>query len=158
VILPWTGSIQTYDRPHVPREPNHGERRRPHLAPNQRPACTNRRRCDGPLHTLPVRGVKRLQILREVRRHEDNPIHSKRHLWTVCEPRALYANSHVSRFIPYFNDPKATRQTAPTRGHFFNPFSFLPRDDNSVPSCGEHKENLETGKVTKIQDMAFGHK
>ena len=52
-------------------------------------------------------------------------------------------------------DSKLTRQIVPARGHFFDPFCFLPRDDNPVPPRGEHKENLETGKVIKIQDVAF---
>ena len=50
---------------------------------------------------------------------------------------------------------KTTKQTTPARGHLFDPFCFLPPADNSGPPCGEHKENLETGKVIKIQDMAF---
>jgi len=54
-----------------------------------------------------------------------------------------------------FANSKVTRQTGSTRGHFFDPFCFLPCDDNPVPACGEYKESLETGKVIKIQDMAF---
>ena len=45
-------------------------------------------------------------------------------------------------------NPKATRQT-------FDPFCFLPHDDNPVLACGEYKEILETGKVIKIRDTAF---
>lgn len=30
-----------------------------------------------------------------------------------------------------------------------------PTDNNPAPTCGEHKERLEKGKVIKIRDMAF---
>ena len=88
------GSIQTYDQPHIPREPDHRERRRPLVSGdplpvarlsshvfNEWPVRTDQRRCAGPLHTPPARSFKRLYILREVCRHEDNRIFSKGFLW-----------------------------------------------------------------------------
>ena len=129
----------------------------------------------------------------------------------VCKPRALYANSHVLRTVPYFNDRKprphrgdpandalrvlfgtfaeaeskdfserlddtecaenygyhsdsdlegdedSTSQKAlkPARGHPFDPFCFIPTDNEPVSARGEYKERVEKGKVIKIQDVAF---
>jgi len=129
---------------------------------------------------------------------------------TICQPRALYANSHVLRTVPYFNDRKplfpevtgpigdglrvlfgtfaeaeskdfserlddtecaenygyypdsdleededSANSKEPARGHPFDPFCFTPTDNKLTPPNGEYKENLEKGKVIKIQDMAF---
>ena len=51
-----------------------------------------------------------------------------------------------------FANPKAPE---PARGHPFDPFCFTSADNEPTPTCGEHKERLEKGKVIKIQDMAL---
>ena len=48
-----------------------------------------------------------------------------------------------------------SKQTAPIRGHPFDPFCFPPTENKSEPTYGEYTECLEKGKVVKIQDMAF---
>ena len=49
-----------------------------------------------------------------------------------CKPRVLYAS-----------------------GHPFDHFCFSPTGNNTAPAYGGHKEHLEKGKITKIQDMGF---
>ena len=51
-----------------------------------------------------------------------------------------------------FASPKGPK---PIRGHPFDPFCFIPADNDHTPAYGEHMERLEKGKAIKVQDMAF---
>ena len=53
------------------------------------------------------------------------------------------------------NSEERPKETAPLRGHPFDPFCFPVGDNESVRACGEREERPEKGKVIKIQDVAF---
>ena len=120
----------------------------------------------------------------------------------ICKPRSLYANSHVLRTVPYFEDRESPLRFSTAHGTILLPVLFGPfaeaksrafSEDNDdefaedygyssdsdleedrdfetsgslvdqdttphpqqkVP-YGHYEEHVQTGKVIKVQDIAF---
>jgi hypothetical protein len=71
------------------------------------------------------------------------------------EDYGYYSDSDLEEDDDSADSKESLNQTGPARGHPFDPFCFHFTDNKPTLICGEHKEELEKGKVIKVQDMAF---
>jgi len=66
-----------------------------------------------------------------------------------------YSDSDLEEDEEVVNSGERPKETAPLRGHPFDPLCFSTGDTEPIRTYGEHEERPEKGKVIKIQDVAF---
>ena len=68
---------------------------------------------------------------------------------------SYHSDSDLEEDDDVANSEERPEETAPLRGHPFDPFCFSTGDNMPTRAYGERKESPQKGKVIKIQDVAF---